>query len=63
MRRTETEAIGVELERMRALLRAAQERGEGLRPVWASYLLCETLRSLKDALDRLESELAVTGRS
>lgn len=49
--------IGPRLRRLRALVRAAQERNATLQPLWAAHLMGETLRSLADAVDELEREL------
>jgi hypothetical protein len=50
--------LRAKMEEMRALIRIGRERIARHSPVWAVYLASETLRSLNDVLDDLETEMS-----
>jgi hypothetical protein len=57
---TDQEKIRGQIRQIRSLIQAGKQRIAALRPVWGAYLAGETMSSLDEAVDDLETELGLS---
>lgn len=56
---TDQEKLRGQIRQIRSLIQAGKQRIAALRPVWGAYLAGETMSSLAEAVDDLETELGL----